>query len=91
MEEKLMFAILTKPIGGTPNIPSRKLGMGLSIATLTPGLSEVLIGFLAILWMVFIICKIIIAAYHYASAIEISLPGRVWDAHVSSRLPTPGG
>ncbi len=86
-----MFAILTRPIGGTPDIPTRKLGMGLSIATLTPGLSEVLIGFLAILWMIFIICKIMIAAYHYASAIEIILPGRVWGVHVSSRLPTPGG
>ena len=88
---KRMFTILSKPIGGTPNIPSRKFGMGLSIATLTPGLSEVLIGFLVILWMVFIACKAMVVAYHYASEIEINLPGRVWDARVSPRLPTPGG
>ena len=30
-----MFEILTKPIVGTPNISATKLGMGLSIATLT--------------------------------------------------------
>ena len=86
-----MFAILTKPIGGTPNISTRKFGMGLSIATLTPGLSEIVIGLLVILWMVFIACKAMVVAYHYASEIEINLPGRVWDARVGSRLPTPGG
>ena len=52
-----MFEILTKPIAGTPNIPATKLGMGLSIATLTPGLSEILIGLMVTLWIIFIACK----------------------------------
>ncbi|MFL2863989.1 MAG: hypothetical protein ACJZ8Y_02125 [Pirellulaceae bacterium] len=88
---KRMFAILTKPIGGTPNIPATKLGMGLSIATLTPGLSEIVIGLLVTLWIVFIAWKAMVVAYHYASEIEINLPGKVWNAGVGPRLPTPGG
>ena len=74
---KSMFEILTKPIAGTPNISATKLGMGLSIATLTPGLSEILIGLMVTLWIIFIACKAMVAVYHYASEIEINLPGRV--------------
>lgn len=72
-----MFEILTKPIVGTPNISATKLGMGLSIATLTPGLSEILIGLMVTLWIIFIACKAMVAVYHYASEIEINLSGRV--------------
>ena len=71
-----MFEILTKPIVGTPNISATKLGMGLSIATLTPGLSEILIGLMVTLWIIFIACKAMVAVYHYASEIEINQPGR---------------
>ena len=72
-----MFEILTKPIVGTPNISATKLGMGLSIATLTPGLSEILIGLMMTLWIIFIACKAMVAVYQNASEIEINLPGRV--------------
>jgi len=48
-----MFEILSKPISGTPNISALKLGMALSVMTLVPGLSEILIGLLVNLWLVY--------------------------------------
>ncbi|MBA63315.1 MAG: hypothetical protein CMJ76_13240 [Planctomycetaceae bacterium] len=53
-----MFDIFTTPIIGTPQVPTLKLGMMLSVMTLVPGLSEVLIGAFVAGWLFYLAIKI---------------------------------
>ncbi len=54
-----MLSILTKPIIGTPHIPAAKLGMGLSVLTLAPGLSEFCLGVTVAMWLVYLLTRLL--------------------------------